>query len=100
MQRRRTQIRVAQRLYRQRKESTISALERRTRHLEEIISGMNNSFLGLYDAAVKYPDVQNPPHVASQLSKTVEEFLAFARVLHEDLDDASGFAEPAKYRRG
>ena len=52
VQRRRTQIRLAQRAYRQRKETTISALNRRVTSLESTIEAMHKSFLTFNDSIV------------------------------------------------
>ncbi|CCX04351.1 Similar to hypothetical protein [Tuber melanosporum Mel28]; acc. no. XP_002837071 [Pyronema omphalodes CBS 100304] len=50
--RRRTQIRLAQRAYRLRKETTISSLRSRVTDLENAIEGMQNTFLELHEFAM------------------------------------------------
>jgi hypothetical protein len=49
MQRRRTQIRMAQRAYRQRKESTLDELRKRVSDLSKTIEVMNKTFLTCSD---------------------------------------------------
>ena len=51
-QRRRTQIRLAQRAYRQRKETTIAGLNKRVASLEQTIDDMNKIFLDFNDRAI------------------------------------------------
>ncbi|KAI5807724.1 hypothetical protein DFH27DRAFT_608485 [Peziza echinospora] len=94
--RRRTQIRLAQRAYRMRKETTISSLRTRVNELEAAIDGMQTAFLELHDAAaaaVSSPQdaargaggVEGDLHDASQQPLTValrsitERFLALTR---------------------
>ena len=52
LKRRRTQIRLAQRAYRERKETTISALEGQVNHLKQVIKEINSTFNDLSEKAV------------------------------------------------
>lgn len=51
--RRRTQIRLAQRAYRLRKETTITTLRTRVTELENIIEGMQNTFFELHESSTE-----------------------------------------------
>ena len=78
-ERRRTQIRLAQRTYRQRKEDTISDLTNRVNALEQTIDNMNKTFLEFNDSAIA-SGIQNwEPNLAEHLRLTLERFLSLAR---------------------
>ncbi|KAF2677534.1 hypothetical protein K458DRAFT_319319 [Lentithecium fluviatile CBS 122367] len=77
--RRRTQIRLAQRAYRQRKESTISSLKDQNTRLQNIIEQMNKSFLQFNDSALKSGLLQINPALAQQLKQVTENFVALAK---------------------
>ncbi|KAI9882329.1 MAG: hypothetical protein M1823_005926 [Watsoniomyces obsoletus] len=77
--RRRTQIRLAQRAYRHRKESTISTLRERISELEGVLDEMNSAFLQFNDHAVERGIFQSHPEIAGNLKKTTQHFLALAR---------------------
>lgn len=80
--RRRTQIRLAQRAYRLRKETTISSLRNRVNELEAAIDGMQTTFLELHDSAMnclsKNPDISNAGF-GSNLKQLTEKFLGLAK---------------------
>lgn len=80
--RRRTQIRLAQRAYRLRKETTISSLRNRVNELETAIDGMQTTFLELHDSAMsclsKNPDVSSAGF-GSNLKQLTEKFLGLAK---------------------
>ena len=71
-QRRRTQIRLAQRAYRQRKETTISGLNRRVKTLEDAIEDMHNCFLAFNDRAFASGIETDNPIIAKHLRATAE----------------------------
>ncbi|KAK7186290.1 BZIP family transcription factor [Paraphaeosphaeria sporulosa] len=77
--RRRTQIRLAQRAYRLRKETTISSLKERNDRLESIIDQMNKSFLKFNEAALKSGLLQFNPILAQQLKSVTESFVSLAK---------------------
>jgi hypothetical protein len=78
-QRRRTQIRMAQRAYRHRKETTISSLEKQVQDLRGTNEEMSNIFISLYDFAVGKGLLQREPEFGQQLQSTTERFLALAK---------------------
>ncbi|TVY33627.1 hypothetical protein LSUB1_G006838 [Lachnellula subtilissima] len=70
--RRRTQIRMAQRAYRHRKETTISSLEKQVQELRGTNEEMSNIFISLYDFAVGKGLLQREPEFGQQLQSTTE----------------------------
>ncbi|CAK7211103.1 hypothetical protein SCUCBS95973_001017 [Sporothrix curviconia] len=87
--RRRTQIRLAQRAYRSRKEKAIVSLEKRVHALKEANEAMSNAFMVLHDFAVQRGLLDTHPDLAQQLRQTTEVFLEMARQssADEDMDD-------------
>ncbi|KAA8576826.1 hypothetical protein EYC84_006874 [Monilinia fructicola] len=77
--RRRTQIRMAQRAYRHRKETTISSLEKQVQELRSTNEEMNNIFITLYDFAIAKGLLQREPEFGQQLQSTTQRFLALAK---------------------
>ncbi|KAM7190775.1 hypothetical protein V8F20_009571 [Naviculisporaceae sp. PSN 640] len=82
--RRRTQIRLAQRAYRNRKENAIQTLERRVQELRDTNEEMSNAFMRLHDFAVNNGLVDQAPEFGRQLRATTEKFLTLARLSSED----------------
>lgn len=72
--RRRTQIRLAQRAYRQRKETTISSLKNQSAQLHSIIEQMNKTFLKLNESTVKSGLLQLNPTLAQEFKLVTETF--------------------------
>lgn len=107
--RRRTQIRMAQRAYRHRKETTISSLEKQVQDMRGTNEEMSNIFINLYDFAIAKGLLQREPEFGQQLQSATERFLALAKVTqdenHEDSHedgakhDEGGSSRPAKVRR-
>jgi hypothetical protein len=94
--RRRTQIRLAQRAYRHRKETTISALKKRVSELEHTIEKMNKSFLEFHDNAIDSGLVLSNPSLTQQLKATTAEFVSLAKLASIDSDheeEAANIAE-------
>lgn len=85
--RRRTQIRLAQRAYRQRKETTIAGLNKRVTELENIIGKMNKTFLSFNDRAIASGIDSWEPQLAQDLKSTMESFLEYARWVERESDD-------------
>ncbi|KAF2100601.1 hypothetical protein NA57DRAFT_74203 [Rhizodiscina lignyota] len=77
--RRRTQIRLAQRAYRQRKETTIASLKKQVGDLQSTIDEMNKSFLNFNDRAVSSGVIGLNADLARELRATTEHFLTLAR---------------------
>ncbi|KAF2450523.1 hypothetical protein P171DRAFT_141247 [Karstenula rhodostoma CBS 690.94] len=85
--RRRTQIRLAQRAYRQRKETTISSLKEQNDRLQSIIDQMNKSFLKFNEAALKAGLLQLNPVLAQQLKSVTESVGSLAKSAAEGQAD-------------
>lgn len=84
--RRRTQIRLAQRAYRMRKETTISALKKKIAQLEDTIEQMNQSFVHFSDNAMESGVLNGSPELAQQLRATTKQFLQLAKTVSSDSD--------------
>ncbi|ROW08314.1 hypothetical protein VMCG_03204 [Cytospora schulzeri] len=85
-ERRRTQIRLAQRAYRSRKENAIQSLEKRVQGLQDTNEEMGNAFMQLHDFAVNMGLLEQAPEFARELRATTEKFLSLARKSSEDGD--------------
>ncbi|EUC46710.1 hypothetical protein COCMIDRAFT_35701 [Bipolaris oryzae ATCC 44560] len=81
--RRRTQIRLAQRAYRQRKETTIASLKKQTTQLHSIIEQMNNSFHRLTESTLKSGLLQLNPDLAQEFKLVKETFSSLTRTASE-----------------
>ncbi|KAK0707362.1 hypothetical protein B0H67DRAFT_494801 [Lasiosphaeris hirsuta] len=90
--RRRTQIRLAQRAYRNRKETAIQTLERKVQDLKDINEEMSNTFMQLHDSAMNAGVLDRNPEFSRHLRLTTEKFLSLARQASEDgaKDDDAG----------
>lgn len=78
--RRRTQIRLAQRAYRHRKETTISALKKKVGDLEGTILTMNNAYTELHDNLIDTGLFNSRPSLSQQLRATAEQFATLAKL--------------------
>ncbi|KAK5382205.1 hypothetical protein LTR20_006162 [Exophiala xenobiotica] len=85
--RRRTQIRLAQRAYRNRKETTISALKQKVTDLQDTIDQMNKTFLTLHDNMVGAGILTSHYALGRQLQAATEEFVALAKITALESDD-------------
>ncbi|KAL0264568.1 hypothetical protein SLS55_000518 [Diplodia seriata] len=99
-QRRRTQIRLAQRAYRQRKEMTISSLQKQVEQLQSVIDGMNNSFLHFNDQAMASDIFALRPHLASELRSTTEAFVNLSKTaktveVEDEREDSQEASDPS-----
>ncbi|KAF3041752.1 hypothetical protein E8E12_008802 [Didymella heteroderae] len=72
--RRRTQIRLAQRAYRQRKETTISSLKQQSTQLHAVIDEMNRTFLRFHESIVQSGVLRLKPELARDLKQATETF--------------------------
>ncbi|KAK0673183.1 hypothetical protein QBC41DRAFT_215541 [Cercophora samala] len=77
--RRRTQVRLAQRAYRNRKEEAIQTLEKQVQELREKNQEMNNAFLRLSDFATSMGFLDHLPELGHQLRLTAERFISLAK---------------------
>lgn len=99
--RRRTQIRMAQRAYRHRKESTISSLEKKVQELNDTNEEMSSIFISLYDFAVSKGLLQREPEFGQQLQATTERFLTLAKATadagHDENQDDSAKTDEGEH---
>lgn len=85
-QRRRTQIRLAQRAYRQRKETTISGLNKRVASLQKTIEDMNSTFMN-FNARANASGIQNGnTALAKHLKSTADRLADLASSSTHDSD--------------
>lgn len=102
--RRRTQIRLAQRAYRNRKESTISGLKGKVHSLQSTIEQMNAAFVDLHDNLLDSGLVNGRRTLIEQLEKMTADFEAFSQEAaledDEDLEDGPKITEKEKPRGG
>lgn len=82
--RRRTQIRLAQRAYRNRKETTISSLEKKVQDLRGNNEEMSNIFINLYDFVVSQGILNRDPELAHQFQSATERFVSLAKSAGND----------------
>jgi hypothetical protein len=92
-QRRRTQIRLAQRAYRQRKETTIASLKKQRSQLHGIINEMNKTFLHYNESIAQSGVLQLNSGLAGEIKKMNEEIAncvktANERILESDEEEA------------
>ncbi|KAH7151690.1 hypothetical protein B0J13DRAFT_246464 [Dactylonectria estremocensis] len=84
--RRRTQIRLAQRAYRNRKDTAIDTLKQRVKELEQISEDMGREFMSLSHFVLGQGVLQGSPEVAQHLADANRKFLALQRqVAAEDV---------------
>ncbi|KAH5115094.1 hypothetical protein HBH71_139370 [Parastagonospora nodorum] len=100
--RRRTQIRLAQRAYRLRKETTISSLKSQSTQLHLIIDQMSKTFLRLKDATLKAGLLQLSSSLTSEFKDATEAFTNLAQTASEieagedEIGDGAEQAEPTR----
>lgn len=82
--RRRTQIRLAQRAYRNRKETTISSLEKKVQDLRGNNEEMSNIFINLYDFVVNQGILGRDAELAHQFQSATERFVSLAKSAAND----------------
>ncbi|PSR76757.1 hypothetical protein BD289DRAFT_456903 [Coniella lustricola] len=85
--RRRTQIRLAQRAYRSRKESAIQTLEKKVQDLRDTNEEMTKTFMKLHDHAVNYGILTMAPDFARELQLSTKVFLSLARRSSEEREN-------------
>lgn len=94
--RRRTQIRLAQRAYRMRKETTISALKKKILQLESTIDQMNRSFVHFSDNVMESGALVGNAELAQELRATTKQFLQLAKTICSDSDREEDAIEEIK----
>ncbi|KAL2435153.1 hypothetical protein ABEF95_014036 [Exophiala dermatitidis] len=85
--RRRTQIRLAQRAYRHRKETTIAALKQKVTNLRDTVDRMNETFLTLRHHIVENGLLASDVSLGQQLQAAEEEFAVLAKMSSLESDD-------------
>jgi hypothetical protein len=74
---------MAQRLYRCRKEATISSLQMKVQDLRGINEEMSKIFINLYNFALSHGLLRREPEFGQQLQSATERFMALARALSD-----------------
>ncbi|EXJ91110.1 hypothetical protein A1O1_04217 [Capronia coronata CBS 617.96] len=96
--RRRTQIRLAQRAYRHRKETTIAGLKQQVTTLQTTIDQMNKTFLALHDSMVDAGILTSHYSLARQLRVATEQFVALSKDAVPESDEEED--KPADFTQG
>lgn len=76
LQRRRTQIRLAQRAYRHRKDTAITSLEQRVKELEKANDDMSQEFHQLYDLLLSEHVLDTSPQIVQPLTTIANRFIS------------------------
>ncbi|OJJ78042.1 hypothetical protein ASPBRDRAFT_191303 [Aspergillus brasiliensis CBS 101740] len=84
---RKTQVRLAQRAYRSRKEATLSTLKGRVDQLETIVEKINKTFLGFTDDLMELGVLTNRPDLAQHLYHTIQQTLTLTHRAISVADD-------------
>ncbi|KAK3492745.1 uncharacterized protein B0T23DRAFT_148662 [Neurospora hispaniola] len=84
--RRRTQIRLAQRAYRNRKETTIQTLEKQVESLQQVNREMSNAFMEFHDSVVASGLLDNSTELGRQLLATKKRFITITQAGGDDID--------------
>ncbi|KAF5002953.1 hypothetical protein FGRMN_12 [Fusarium graminum] len=94
--RRRTQIRLAQRAYRNRKDTAIVTLEDKVKDLEDANENMSKEFMNFFDFVLSQGMLEGAPEVARRLNDTTRKFLSLTRKSAEDpgRDDLDNTSPP------
>ncbi|KAF4976913.1 hypothetical protein FZEAL_6489 [Fusarium zealandicum] len=82
--RRRTQIRLAQRAYRNRKDTAITSLEQKVKDLENANENMGREFMSFFDFVLAQGMLESAPEMARRLNDTTRKFLSYTRKSTED----------------
>ncbi|KAH7367467.1 hypothetical protein B0T11DRAFT_53881 [Plectosphaerella cucumerina] len=83
LQRRRVQIRLAQRAYRGRREMHKTTLEQKISDLDRVAADMSNAFTQLHDFAIARGMLESDPDFGRRLQATTQTFLKLARKSHK-----------------
>jgi hypothetical protein len=96
-QRRRKQLRVAQQVYRKRKDTTIVNLQSRVQELESGIEELSESFLSFSDLLLEARILQNQPRVTAALQKITQQCVSLTKSGCDEAEQAP--AAPADVSR-
>ncbi|PYH49125.1 bZIP transcription factor [Aspergillus saccharolyticus JOP 1030-1] len=89
-ERRRRQIRLAQRAYRSRKEANMSSLKTRITQLESVVEQMSSAVLSFSDHLVQSGVLESNPGLAEHLHYTVQTCLDLAKDANTDANTDAG----------
>ncbi|KAM0415840.1 hypothetical protein ACHAPT_013200 [Fusarium lateritium] len=95
-ERRRTQIRLAQRAYRNRKDTAITSLEQKVKDLEQANEDMGKEFMNFFDFILDQGMLEGAPEVARRLNDATRKFLSFTRRSADDTSKETGNSTPAQ----
>ncbi|KAL2854608.1 hypothetical protein BJX68DRAFT_274388 [Aspergillus pseudodeflectus] len=93
-ERRKTQMRLAQRAYRARKEATVTSLNSRVRRLEIIVEQINTTFISFSDELIKSNVLKSAPNVTQKLHQSLKASLALTNQAISVVDDEHGDITP------
>ncbi|KAE8308213.1 hypothetical protein BDV41DRAFT_511622 [Aspergillus transmontanensis] len=96
-ERRRKQLRVAQQVYRKRKDTTIANLQSRVQELESGIEELSKSFLSFSDLLLEAGILQNQPRVTAALQRITRQCVSLAQSGCDEAEQA--LAAPADISR-
>ncbi|KAJ5575700.1 hypothetical protein N7535_002626 [Penicillium sp. DV-2018c] len=96
-EKRRKQLRVAQQVYRKRKDTTIANLQSRVQELESGIEELSESFLSFSDLLLEAGILQNQPRVTAALQKITQQCVSLAKSGCDEAEQAP--AAPAEVSR-
>ncbi|KAF7159172.1 hypothetical protein CNMCM6106_006305 [Aspergillus hiratsukae] len=89
-ERRRAQVRLAQRAYRSRQEATLSQLKNRIAGMESVIETMTESFLAFSDKLMQSGVLNASPDIAQSLKEVTAKYVALSSQMTEtDGDDVA-----------
>ncbi|RMZ78370.1 hypothetical protein DV738_g3927, partial [Chaetothyriales sp. CBS 135597] len=92
--RRRTQIRLAQRAYRHRKETAIVGLRQKVANLKTTIDEMHSTFTTLHDSLVRAGSVNADSRLLAQLEAASDQFVKLHKIVDEE-DEEDETQKPA-----
>ncbi|KAL4883189.1 hypothetical protein BJY04DRAFT_185025 [Aspergillus karnatakaensis] len=93
-ERRRVQVRLAQRAYRSRKEANVSSLKERINQLETAVKQMSTAVISFGDDIVRSGALDSHPDLLKPLGNTVQACLALPTLPHGDSDYQLDLPEP------
>ncbi|KAF7167501.1 hypothetical protein CNMCM5623_000837 [Aspergillus felis] len=88
-QRRRAQVRLAQRAYRSRQEATLSQLKNRITDMESVIETMTEAFLAFSDKLVQSGVLNTSPDIAQSLKEVTAKYVALSSQITETDGDGA-----------
>ncbi|GIJ87041.1 hypothetical protein Asppvi_005943 [Aspergillus pseudoviridinutans] len=88
-ERRRAQVRLAQRAYRSRQEATLSQLKNRISEMESVIGTMTEAFLAFSDRLVQSGVLNTSPDIAQSLKEVTAKYVALSSQISETDGDGA-----------